>query len=455
MYYTVPIIVSKASNKALFDYFKTNALLAKNLKNAVLYRLRQSYTAMYKETLSDNEKEVLDEMELVRSRGYKIGKRLSSYYEMDRIFRETHNPDYFSGLPMQSANQCVKDVIEQFKSFVSLTNKWYKNPSSLLGKPNMPHYIKSNVTTYTITNQDGILYPVYENDIFKGFFLKLPKTKERLFISHLAKDTILKEIQIKPYFDTFKVLLVCFNNDEAFVNEAKYSAAIDFGVENIVTLVDNDNLCLIYKGTALKAQNQYYNKQKAKLTSIITKGHTNKQHVTSKQLQRLSKKRDLFLKDQMHKISKDIITQCIKNNVGTLYLGSNKQWKQNSNIGQVNNQNFVGIPLNTLKNMIKYKAIRVGIKVMDVEESYTSKADFLSNDFIPTYGVNDKEVLFHGKRNKRGLYQSGTNQLINADVNGAANILRKHNPEAFHSGSDYAYLLHPSVIDFKALNFKM
>ena len=89
------------------------------------------------------------------------------------------------------------------------------------------------------------------------------------------------------------------------------------------------------------------------------------------------------------------------------------------------------------------------------EESYTSKADFLSNDFIPKYGVNDKEVLFHGKRNKRGLYQSGTNQLINADVNGAANILRKHNPEAFHSGSDYAYLLHPSVIDFKALNFKM
>ena len=218
---------------------------------------------------------------------------------------------------MQSANQCVKDVIEQFNSFVSLTNKWYKNPSSLLGKPNMPHYIKSDVTTYTITNQDGVLYPVYENDIFKGFSLKLPKTKERLFISHLSKDTILKEIQIKPYFDTFKVLLVCESKNEEIVCDASNRAAIDFGVENIVTLVDNDKLCLIYKGTALKAQNQYYNKQKAKLTSIITKGHTNKQHVTSKQLQRLSKKRDLFLKDQMHKISKDIITQCIKNNVGT------------------------------------------------------------------------------------------------------------------------------------------
>ena len=455
MYYTVPIIISKSSNKALFEYFKANSLLAKNLKNAVLYRLRQSYTAIHKDIVTDNEKEVLDEMELVRSRGYKIGKRLSSYYEIDRIFRETHNPDYFSGLPMQCANQCVKDVIEQFKSFTSLMNKWYKNPSSLLGKPNMPHYIKSDVTTYTITNQDGVLYPVYEDNVFKGFSLKLPKTKERLFISHLSEDTVLKEIQIKPYFDTFKVLLVCSNKDEELVNEAKYSAAIDFGVENIVTLVNNDNLCLIYKGTALKTQNQYYNKQKAKLISIITKGHSNKKNVTSKRLQRLSKKRDLFLKDQMHKISKDIITKCIEHGIGKLYLGSNKQWKQNSAIGKVNNQNFVGIPLNTLKNMIKYKAERVGIKVTDVEESYTSKADFLSNDFIPTYQINDSNVCFSGKRTKRGLYQSGTKLLINADVNGAANILKKHNPDAFISVNDYGYLLCPNVINFKTLNFKM
>ena len=177
--------------------------------------------------------------------------------------------------------------------------------------------------------------------------------------------------------------------------------------------------------------------------------------MTSKRLQRLSKKRDLFLKDQMHKISKDIITKCIEHGIGTLYLGSNKQWKQNSAIGKVNNQNFVGIPLNTLKNMIKYKAERVGIKVTDVEESYTSKADFLSNDFIPTYQINDSNVCFSGKRTKRGLYQSGTKLLINADVNGAANILKKHNPDAFISVNDYGYLLCPNVINFKTLNFKM
>ena len=286
MYYTVPIILSRASNEELFNYFKTNALLAKNLKNAVLFRLRQSYTAMNKEKLSDNEKEVLAEMDLVRSRGYRIGKRLSSYYEIDRIFRETHNPDYFSGLPMQSANQCIKDVIKEFKSFVSLLNKWHKNPSSLLGKPNMPHYIRSDVTTYKITNEDGVLYPVYENNVFKGFSLKLPKTKERLFISHISKDTILKEIQVKPYFDTFKVLLVCESKNEEIVCDAPNSAAIDFGVENIVTLVDNDKLCLIYKGTALKAQNQYFNKQKAKLTSILTKGHANTKNITSKRMKR-------------------------------------------------------------------------------------------------------------------------------------------------------------------------
>ena len=164
--------------------------------------------------------------------------------------------------------------------------------------------------------------------------------------------------------------------------------------------------------------------------------------------------RDLFLRDQMHKISSQLVAFCIEHHIGTLVLGANPLWKQNANIGDVNNQNFVQMPTAMLRFMITYKAERVGITVLEQEESYTSAADFLSGDYIPEYGVDDDKAYFSGERTRRGLYRSGTGICLNADLNGAANILRKAVPSAFDGITDFTYLQNPFVYGFHEVNPK-
>lgn len=208
----------------------------------------------------------------------------------------------------------------------------------------------------------------------------------------------------------------------------------------------------MFKGGAVKAENQRFNKERARLISCITKGHETKKNVSSRRLVSLSRKRDCFLRDQMHKISKRIVSFCVDHKVGTIVIGVNEGWKQESNLGDANNQNFVQIPLVLLRFMIKYKAERAGIEVIEQEESYTSKADFLKNDYIPTYGVDDEQTFFSGRRTKSGLYKSSTGEVVNADLNGAANILRKAFSDAFTKEVDYSSLSSPQVIKFQNLN---
>ena len=120
-----------------------------------------------------------------------------------------------------------------------------------------------------------------------------------------------------------------------------------------------------------------------------------------------------------HKASHIVEKVALEEDIATIIIGQNKDWKQNSNMGKKNNQSFVLIPHSLLIQMIKYKAERLGIGVQLTEESYTSKASFLHNDNIPVYGEDDSKKLLSGKRIKRGLYRSKNGTLINADVNGA------------------------------------
>ncbi len=152
---------------------------------------------------------------------------------------------------------------------------------------------------------------------------------------------------------------------------------------------------------------------------------------TSKRLQRLSKNRELYLKNKYEQISSYLVCYAYENKIGTIVLGKNDNWKQNINIGKVNNQNFTFISHAKLIEKIKYKAELLGINVIIVEESYTSKASFLDKDKIPVYGTDDSKVKFSGKRVKRGLYKTKKDILINADVNGASNIIRKYDNNAF------------------------
>ena len=157
------------------------------------------------------------------------------------------------------------------------------------------------------------------------------------------------------------------------------------------------------------------------------------------------------MKDMMHKISTDIVRYCAEHDVGTIVMGVNRGWKQGSDMGNVNNQNFTGIPHDRLRKMIMYKAAREGIRIMEQEESYTSKADITAMDFIPVYGRENGNVGFSGKRIKRGLYSCSAGYAVNADCNGAANILRKAVPDAWEGTEDFRFLATPEKAGFKDL----
>ena len=226
--------------------------------------------------------------------------------------------------------------------------------------------------------------------------------------------------------------------------EIKNIVSIDLGLENFVTIVNNIGLKpIVIKGKVLKSINQYYNKEKAKYQSILEK--TNHKR-TSKRLQKLTTKRNNKIKDYTHKVTKYIIKYCKTNNIDTVIIGYNKGWKQEVEIGKKNNQNFTGIPFDVGINQILYKAENKGIKTIIREESYTSKSSFLDNDLIPINKKNsDIQYQFSGKRIKRGLYQSNNGTLINADVNGAYNIMKKEFPNAFADGIE-GVGLHPLVV---------
>lgn len=387
----------------MFSYFDTLAHKAKNLYNASLFRIRNAFTAHGKTSLTSNEKEVLDELALLKGQKayHVLGHGL-----LERLMRVTQNPDFFADLPMQSAQVTVKHACSDFQNWLSALRKYKQNPASFTGKPRMPKYRKGDITTFTLTNQEAV---IYDDE------LKLPKTKQRLKIRkrHNAR---LQEVKVRPVSGGYDVLLVYLVKDPS-VKAGTHSAAVDFGVDNTMAVVTDTR-------------------------------------VWSKKLDQLSTYRTNYIRDCFHKMSRLLMEWCKSHEVGYLVLGSNKFWKQETNMGKCNNQNFVSVPFEMLKSMIELKSNEYGVTVVRQEESYTSKASFIDLDFIPVYSKKypDKKYRFSGRRIHRGLYKSADGTLMNADINGAANILRKAGYDV--SNIKIARLLDPAIVKFKTLNCK-
>ena len=384
---------------------------------------------------------------MVKSLGAKTPKAVISYQFLEKLMRLTNNPDFFAGLSMQTAQQVLKQSVHDFQCWLSTLKSYNRDSSRFTGRPKMPHYTKTERKTFTLTNQDCIIYR--EGGVC---YLKFPLTKVRLRIQNLPEDAILKEVKVIPYYSDFKVSYTYETKDTVPAEGLYASAAIDFGVDNIVALVTNNGSSLLVKGGVAKAKNQWFNKRKASLTGILTKGHPTTKRPTSRQLDGLSKNRDLFFHDMWHQISSRVITFCLANKVSTLYIGKTRYWKQNANIGKRNNQIFVAMPFDSLRRMIAYKAERAGIRIVEQEESYTSKASFVDGDYIPTYGADDEKSSFSGKRISRGLYRTADNAIINADINAAANIVRKAEQNAFSKLKDYGFLKNYIVLKYTDLH---
>ena len=465
MYLADTTVLSKNKNPDVYERMEQDLLLSKNLYNAALFRIRQVFTGWEKEDRTQNEEEIFRELRTMQAAypKVKVG-RVLSYRALDAVMRANNNPDFFAGLPMQTAQRVLKEAVTVFRAWLSSLKEFRRAPERYTGKPCMPKYLKNDRHTFYITNQDAILYPVYRKTDaagrkitdsgapgeYDGMELKLPLMKKRLYLRHIAADSRLKEVQVKPYYGKILLVLVLETEDPPMSREKPYLAGIDFGTDNIAAIVSTDHASRIYKGGAVLSKSRDFHKRKAEAAGIITKG-TERKHADSARLRRLSLHHDCFMKDMMHKISTDIVRYCAEHDVGTIVMGVNRGWKQGSDMGNVNNQNFTGIPHDRLRKMIMYKAAREGIRVMEQEESYTSKADITAMDFIPIYGRENGNVGFSGKRIKRGLYSCSAGYAVNADCNGAANILRKAVPDAWEGTEDFRFLATPEKAGFKDL----
>lgn len=287
----------------------------------------------------------------------------------------------------------------------------------------MPRYKTSGgISTFKITNQ----VVTFNKNKF-GFKVKFPKTKHALTFNKKLQNKRLKEVNVKYEYGSYKITYLFEDVEKRPIAKSNSNVVcgIDLGVNNIASIETSNGDSLLVKGKFIKSKNQWFNKNIAKNMKGQTIGTTNKAK-SSKALNRIYEKRALFMMDVMHKISKKIVEWCVSKNVSTIVIGSNKFWKQKINIGN-NTQTFVQMPFSKLIDYIEDKASKVGIEVIRIEESYTSKASFLDLDDIPIYKENDTtEYAFSGRRISRGMYKSSTGFTFNADLNGAGNILRKH-----------------------------
>lgn len=210
------------------------------------------------------------------------------------------------------------------------------------------------------------------------------------------------------------------------------------GLNNLATCTNNikENFFII-NGKPIKSINQFYNKEKSKLQTILKK--INKKE-WSKKLSKLTLKRNNKINDYLHKSSKYIMNHLVSNKINTLIIGYNKEWKQDINIGKVNNQNFTQIPYTKFIEQLKYKCKLEGINIKINEESYTSKCSFIDNEEIK------KHENYQGKRIKRGLFRTKNNFLINSDINGSLNIMKKVVGIDFNSYSIEDLSVNPKII---------
>ncbi len=237
----------------------------------------------------------------------------------------------------------------------------------------------------------------------------------------------------------YYILEIVYQIEEKNLNLDKDRViGINLGVNNIITIVNNAGLKpAIIKGGSIKSINQFYNKQLAKYKSI-----KDKQGISfeTKRMQWLTRKRNNKINDMFHKISRAVITYCIDHDFGKIIIGYNKTWKHKIQIGKRNNQNFVQIPFSKLVSQIKYKSELIGIDIFLMPEHYTSRCSFLDNESI------NKHETYKGKRICRSLYKSHEGIMINADVNGAYNILKKAVPKAISADGIEGVGLHPYSI---------
>jgi IS605 OrfB family transposase len=392
MYLTVKQQVKHLSKE---DYKSIKKLchIAKNLTNEAIYNIRQYYFTE------------------------------SEFLKYEKNYALLKSSDNYKMLNSNMAQQILKEVDGSFKSFFGLL-KLAKKGKYAFKDCKLPHYLpKDGYTTLIIgfvrLNRNKLILP------FSNTYKKSHKPVE-ITIPPILLDKKVKEIRIIPKANArfFEIQYIYEAGHIQRNLNTNNALALDLGINNLVTAVSSTGKSFIIDGKKLKSINQWYNKQNTHLQSIKDKQHIGKRP-TNKQKAN-ARNRNNKINDYMNKTSRIIINYCINNDIGTLIVGYNETFQRNSNIGKVNNQTFVNIPYGQLRSKLEYLCELNGIIFVKQEESYTSKASFWDKDNIPVYNNdNPKTYQFSGNRIYRGLFKTANGKYLNADVNGALNIMKK------------------------------
>ena len=345
------------------------------------------------------------------------------YLGYEKTYFELKTCDNYKLLNSNMAQQSLKVVDSMFQSFIGLL-KLVKKKRYDSRAVKLPHYLPKDGFAPLVIQQFKICDQIFTLPYSRQYGNN--HSKVSIKVPPVLEDKAVKFIKIIPIQNakqfeiqyTYEVA-----EEQREVNNQK-AMAIDLGIDNLMTCATSSGKTFIIDGRRLKSVNQWYNKENARLAGIKDKQKFGKKP-TNRQ-RGIARKRNRRVNDYISKACRMVINYCLRNEIGSLVCGYNVTFQRNSNMGKVNNQNFVNIPFGKIREKFQYLCKLYGLRYVEQEESYTSKASFLDEDEIPVYNAdNPQQYEFSGKRIKRGLYRTAGGITLNADVNEALNILRK------------------------------
>ena len=410
--------IIKESNP-IYGWILEECSRSRNLYNKTLFIYRQAFTGKHDK--------IEDFKSIIRH------EKFISSFELVKQMAKLKDVDYYAMTKKNSGTQVVCQVDRTMKSWFASLKAYKKDPSKFRGRPRIPSYKKKDEV-------NCLIYTYVDAKLQKDGTINLRRDIKLPIHTNLPS---FQQIRLVPKTGYIQVEII-YNKEVDDTNLDKTRAiGIDLGLNNLMAITSNiGNVSSLVNGRPLKSINQYYNKKKAHLTSLLEKGGLK----SSKRLRRLEMKRMMKIKDYLHKTSRRVVELMYNNNIGTCFIGHNKDWKQEVEMGKKNNQNFVSIPYSLLINMLRYKIEEKGGQLIELNESYTSKCSFLDNEEIC------KHETYKGKRIKRGLFLSSDKKALNADINGSLNILKRGIGFSFKVENE---IFRPTKIDIekKLLNF--
>ena len=319
------------------------AFHAKNLYNAANYLVRQAFIFEHR------------------------------YLGYAAVFHLIKRTDAYTALPRKVSNDILRQLDKNWRAYFAALEAYREDPSTFLGRPKLPKYKHKT---------EGRFLLIYDIQALSRQALARGRLRPSgLNIEVQTAHRTVKQARIVPRAGFYVVEIVYEQAESAPSGNPALSAAVDIGVDNLAAITSNKQgfVPRLVNGRPIKSTNQYYNKRRAALQQAL--GHSG---ITAR-MERLTTKRTRRINYYLHTASKAIIALLVQEGIGTLVVGKNPLWKQQAELGRVNNQHFVQIPHARFIAMLEYKAKLSGIQCVLQEESYTSKASFLDSDPIPTY----------------------------------------------------------------------